>query len=80
MTPEERETLIEEATTAWRPERLDGSLGPHPSFADLDDAGRREAYARTRSLRAMEAALDPDGLSTTAHAVLDRIRSASTRT
>jgi len=74
MSPDERETLIEEATTAWRPRRLDGSLGPHPSFADLDEADRRQAFVRTRSVRALEAALDPRGLNTTAHAVLQRIQ------
>jgi hypothetical protein len=32
-----------------------------------------EAYELTRILRAIEAALDPEGLSTTARAVLARI-------
>ena len=44
---------------------------------DLDDAGRVEAFAVTAKLRALEAALDPDGLSTTARAVLARIEAAS---
>ena len=37
---------------------------------------RDEAFEVTRKLRAMEAALDPEGLSTTARAVLARIRAA----
>jgi hypothetical protein len=40
----------------------------------LDDAGREEAYEATRAARALEAALDPQGLTTTARAVLARIR------
>ncbi|MEM1030742.1 MAG: hypothetical protein AAF928_01010 [Myxococcota bacterium] len=76
MNPRDRETLIEETTSAWRPQRPDGALGPHPSFADLDEDGRREAFARTRALRALEAALDAQGLSTTSRAVLRRIRGA----
>jgi hypothetical protein len=34
---------------------------------------RSSAFVRARALRALEAALDPDGLSTTARAVLARI-------
>ena len=71
----DRERLIEEATTAWRP-RPTGQILPHPAWADLDAAGRLEAYELTRILRRLEAALDPDGLSTTARAVLARLRRA----
>ena len=56
---------------------LDAVLLSHDHHRDnLDDAGREAAYERARSLRVMEAALDPQGLSTTARAVLARIRSA----
>ena len=54
----------------------DGRVRRHPSWADLDAAGRREAFEVARGARALEAALDPDGLSTTARAVLARIRAA----
>jgi hypothetical protein len=69
----ERERLIEEAASAWRPRGVQG-VRPHPAWADLDVAGRREAYERARAARRLEAALDPEGLSTTARAVLARIR------
>jgi hypothetical protein len=46
----------------------------HPAWQDLDQAGRLEAFEATRAARALEAALDPEGLSTTARAVLARIR------
>lgn len=72
----EREALIEQVAGAFRPQDPFGELRGHPAFYDLDDAGRAEAAAVAERLRAMEAALDPDGLSTTARAVLTRIRAA----
>jgi hypothetical protein len=66
----ERTELIEEATTAWRPRR---GPRPHHAWADLDATGRIAVYELTRELRRLEAALDPDGLSTTARAVLARL-------
>lgn len=73
MTREELD-LLEEALGAWRPRDLDGAVRGHPAWHDLDDAARRRAYAETTRLRALEAAIDPDGLSSTGHAVLRRIR------
>ncbi len=75
MTPAEREALIEAAAGAFRPVRPDGSIGPAPAWADLDDAGRREAFDAARTARWLEAALDPDGLSSTGRRVLDLVRS-----
>lgn len=71
----ERERLIEEAASAWRP-RGDEGVRPHPAWADLDAAGRRQAYELGRTQRRLEAALDAEGLSSTARAVLARIRGA----
>ncbi len=67
------EELIEHVAGAYRPPSRD-ELRYHPSWHDLDEAGRSEAYERARRLRTLEAALDPQGLSTTARAVLARIR------
>jgi RNA polymerase sigma-70 factor (ECF subfamily) len=69
----EHERLVEEAGSAWRPRRA-GAVQPHPAWADLDGAGRREAYEVARVLRLLEAARDPRGVSTTGRAVLARIR------
>ena len=69
-----RAILIEAATTAWRPQSPSGELRPHPAWSDLDPAGRLEAYEATRVARRLEAARDPEGLSSTAHAVLARLR------
>ena len=65
--------LIEEVAGAYRPPARD-VLRYHPSWHDLDAAGRARAYELARALRQVEAALDPEGLSTTARAVLARIR------
>jgi hypothetical protein len=72
-TPEEQ-ALIEAAAGAWRPRDPRGELRFHPAWWDLDEAGRQAAYELARQSRALEAALDPGGLSTTAKAVMARIR------
>ncbi|GAB4563832.1 MAG: hypothetical protein Tsb0020_13350 [Haliangiales bacterium] len=78
MDQREREILIEAAASAQRtPVR--GALPVHPAWYDLDAAGREEAFEVTRELRLMEAALDPDGQSTTVRAVLSRIRAGAQR-
>jgi len=73
MTPEEEDLLIEQVAGAWRPE-TDDELRYHKAWHDLDAAARVRAFDRARALRPIEAAADPDGLSTTARAVLARIR------
>jgi hypothetical protein len=72
----DREALIEAVAGAFRPRDPFGEVRGHPAFYDLDEEGRAEAFEAARALRAMEAALDPEGLSTTARAVLARIRAA----
>jgi hypothetical protein len=74
MTPQEREALIEAVTSAFRPrDAITGELRGSDAWHDLDQAGRAEAFERTLAVRELEAALDADGLSTTARAVLQRI-------
>jgi hypothetical protein len=77
MTHEERERLIEAAASAHRPRDGHGVIRPHKAWLDLDASGRTLAFEVARSLRKLEAALDPEGLSTTGRAVLDRIRRAA---
>lgn len=75
-----RDALIEKATTAWRPRGAAAFvIRPHPAWADLDAAGRLEVYELTSALRRLEAALDPDGLSTTGRAVLARLGASIVR-
>lgn len=74
MSDEERDLLVEQAASAFRPrDPRDGRARPHPAWLDLDAGGRRRAFAAAERQRALEAALDPDGLSTTARAVLARL-------
>ena len=78
MTDDEREALIEQAAAAWRPTRIGvageaDAVGWHPAWHDLDEDGRKAAFTRATTMRRLEAALDPEGLSTTAKAVLARI-------
>jgi hypothetical protein len=74
--PETDESLVEAAATAWRERDASGTVRFHHAWHDLDEAKREEAFLVTRRLRKMESMLDPDGLSTTAKAVLARIWSA----
>ncbi len=72
MTPEQEQQLIEEVAGAYRPRSRD-ELRYHPAWHDLDAAGRARAFELARTNRRIEAALDAEGLSTTARAVLARI-------
>ena len=72
MTREE-ELLIEQVTSAHRERHADGTIRSHPAWHDLDEAARGEAFEATLTLRKMEAALDPDGHSSTVRALLSRI-------
>ena len=77
MTPEEEaeDLLVEQVASAHRTPPLPfGELRYHPAWHDLSPAARERAFERALALRVAEAALDPEGLSTTARAVLARIR------
>ena len=74
VSPAERERLVAEAAGAYRARDAFGAVRSHPAWHDLDDEGRRESFALGRELRIIEAALDPEGLSSTARAVLARVR------
>ena len=69
MNERERAMLIEEAITAWRPRTPDGRILEHPAWADLNAAARQTAFEEGLAMRLLEAALDPDGYSTTVRAV-----------
>lgn len=73
MDAHDRDTLIEAALTAWRPRSPDGVIHPHPAWADLAPDDRQAAFEATLRARAMESLVDPEGLSTTARAVLRRL-------
>ncbi len=71
------EELVEAVASAFRPgDPWAGDVRFHPAWHDLDAAGRIEGARAAFAQRRLEAALDPAGLSTTAHAVLARIAAA----
>jgi hypothetical protein len=72
MTKDEEDLLVEQVAGAHRP-ATGGELQYHKAWHDLDANGRTRAFELARALRPLEAALDADGLSTTARAVLARI-------
>jgi hypothetical protein len=78
MTREEEDLLVEQVAGAYRPPSLE-ELRYHPAWHDLDAAARRRAFDLTQALRPLEAALDPEGLSTTARAVMQKLVSTRTR-
>ncbi len=65
--------LIEAVVSAYR-ERRRGRVLAAPEWHDLDEADRLVAFDRTLAQRRLEAALDPWGCSSTAAALLGRIR------
>lgn len=74
---DDREVLIEAVVSAFRPTDPQGRIRSHPAWHDLSGDDRDQAFDEATLQRELEAALDPDGLSSTAHAVLDRIRGRS---
>jgi len=73
MNARDRALLVEEAASAWRPHTPDGQTLEHPAWADLDPDGRQAAAEEALVMRVLEAALDPDGYSTTVLAVASAI-------
>ena len=68
MNTDERDLLVEAATTARRLLDPRGELRFHPAFFDLDPAGREALFAATAAQRRLEAVVSPAGLSSTARA------------
>lgn len=67
-------SLIEQVVGAFRERDPDGRIKASPAWHDLETADREVAFAETLTQRSLEAALDADGLSSTAKAVLARIQ------
>lgn len=67
--------LIEQVAGAYRPRDVD-ELRYLPAWHDLSPEARERAAEIAERSRTLEAALDPEGLSTTARAVLAVIRTA----
>ncbi|MBX7101092.1 MAG: hypothetical protein K1X89_25470 [Myxococcaceae bacterium] len=72
----EQELLAEQVLNAHRQSAPDGSLRAHRAWHDLDPDARRETAEAAERLRKLEAALSPEGHSSTVSAVLARLRSS----
>ena len=70
----DEESQIEELLSAYRQRSADGAIRSAAVFYDLGEEARERAFAAVVAQRRLEAALDDDGLSSTARAVLARIR------
>jgi hypothetical protein len=69
----DRDRLVEACAGAFRERDALGRVRAHPAWHDLDASGRVDSYQLARQLRALEAASDPEGLSTTSRAILARV-------
>jgi hypothetical protein len=67
------EALIEQLLSAHRERSSSGEVRFAPAFHDLSANAREQAFALTCAQRSLEAAGDPEELSTTARAVLARL-------
>lgn len=76
VTDPRRDSLVEQVLSAHRERDPRGGLKPSPAFFDLDEEGRQLAFDEAITARELEAALDPNGQSTTVKAVLAAIRRA----
>lgn len=73
MNPKEKDILIEAAVSAYRERDALGGIRPSTEWWDLNPGERNEVFERALESRVLEGATSPDGLSTTARAVLSRI-------
>ena len=79
MSAPERDALIEAAATAFRARDLSGRILPSPDWADLTPEDRDVLFDLQLASRRLERAAHPQGLSSTARAVLARIELSGRR-
>lgn len=70
----EGDPRLEQVISAARARDPWGRIQSSPAFHDLEPDERADAHRATQRQRLLEAALDPEGLTSTARAVLARIR------
>jgi hypothetical protein len=73
MSDDPRSELIEAAATAFRERDVSGRIQPAPAWWDLSPQDREALFDLQMESRLLERALDRDGISATARAVLARI-------
>jgi hypothetical protein len=73
MSTRDRDALIEAAASAFRARDVFGRILPSPHWADLAPEDRDALFDLQLASRRLERAAHPDGLTSTARAVLERI-------
>ncbi|PYV11521.1 MAG: hypothetical protein DMG07_18960 [Acidobacteria bacterium] len=73
MADEPKDVLIEAAVSAFRERNAFGRILPASAWWDLAPEDREALFDRQLESRLLERAIDPDGLSSTARAVLERL-------
>ena len=73
MNEPDLEVLLEAATTTFRERDRQGRLVPPPAWFDLPAESLDRLHRRQLHAREVEKAMDPNGLSGTVKAVLDRL-------
>ena len=74
MSDPVQDTLVEAVLTPFRSRDPEGRPVPPPAWWDLPPDVLEEVHRRAVAIRRLEQALDPQGLSGTARAVLARIQ------
>ncbi len=74
MSAPGRDELIEAAASAFRERDAAGRILPSPAWWDLSPDDREAAFDVQMASRTLERIVDPEGLSSTCRAVLERIR------
>ena len=74
MTDDPKDLLIEQAASAYRERNAWGRILPSPAWWDLSPEDRDALFRRQLESRLIERALHPTGLTSTAAAVLARLR------
>ena len=73
MADEPKDVLIEAAVSAFRERNAFGRILPASAWWDLAPEDREALFDRQLESRLLERAIDLDGLSSTARAVLERL-------
>lgn len=73
MNGHEHDGLVESCVASFRERDVEGRLVPPAAWWDLSPEALDELYERQALARELERALDPQGRSGTARAVLERI-------
>lgn len=72
-SPRDIDLLVERVVSSWRERSPSGEIRSAPAWHDLAEDDRERAFRESVAARQIEAAMDPRGLSSTGHTVIERI-------